>query len=95
MPFIYGSSDLKLLFSDMADELSLLKKAEKQRRMDAIIQASCKHAVKGGDALTRAEIQSLLDAMASSDAPPTCPHGRPVMKVFTKRYVEQLFKRIQ
>ncbi len=95
VPFIYGSSDLKLLFSDMADELSLLKKAEKQRRMDAIIQASCKHAVKGGDALTKAEIQSLLDAMASSDAPPTCPHGRPVMKVFTKRYVEQLFKRIQ
>ena len=95
VPFVYGSSDLKLLFSDMADELSLLKKAEKHRRMDAIIQASCKHAVKGGDVLTKAEIQSLLDAMASSDAPPTCPHGRPVMKIFTKRYVEQLFKRIQ
>ena len=95
VPFIYGTSDLKMLFSEMADELSLLKKAEKQRRLDAVIQASCKHAVKGGEKLTDAEIKSLIDAMIASDAPPTCPHGRPVLKVFTKRYVEQLFRRIQ
>lgn len=95
VPFIYGKSDLRMLFTEMLDELELLKKAEKERRLDAVIQASCKHAVKAGDKLTEAEIKALLSAMRVSGAPPTCPHGRPVLKVFTKRNIEQLFKRIQ
>lgn len=95
VPFIYGKSDLRLLFTEMLDELELLRKAEKERRLDAVIQASCKHAVKAGDKLTEAEIKALLSAMRVSGAPPTCPHGRPVLKVFTKRSIEQLFKRIQ
>ena len=95
VPFIYGSSDLNLLFEEMIDELAMLKKAEKERRLASIIQASCKHAVKGGEKLSREEIASLLERMLVSDAPPTCPHGRPIMKVYTKRMIEQLFKRIQ
>ncbi len=95
VPFIYGKSDLRMLFTEMLDDLELLKKAEKERRLDAVIQASCKHAVKAGDRLTEAEIKALLSAMRVSGAPPTCPHGRPVLKVFTKRSIEQLFKRIQ
>lgn len=95
VPFVYGKSDLRLLFTEMLDELELLRKAEKERRLDAVIQASCKHAVKAGDKLTEAEIKALLSAMRVSGAPPTCPHGRPVLKVFTKRNIEQLFKRIQ
>ena len=95
VPFIYGSSDMNLLFEEMIDELAMLKKAEKERRLASIIQASCKHAVKGGEKLSREEIASLLERMLVSDAPPTCPHGRPIMKVYTKRMIEQLFKRIQ
>lgn len=95
VPFIYGSSDLKILFTEMIDSLDLLKRAEKQRRLDAVIQASCKHAVKAGDKLTDLEIRALLEHMAESVSAPTCPHGRPVMKVFSKRSIEQLFKRIQ
>ena len=95
VPFIYGSSDLNLLFEEMIDELGMLKKAERDRKLDSVIQASCKHAVKGGDRLTQMEIEALLKRMLESGAPPTCPHGRPVMKVYTKRAIEQLFKRIQ
>ena len=95
VPFIYGSSDMKLLFTDLIDNLELLKHAEKQRRLDAVIQASCKHAVKGGEKLTQDEINALLKSMSDTEASPTCPHGRPVMKVFTRRGIEQLFKRIQ
>ncbi|MBQ3668193.1 MAG: DNA mismatch repair endonuclease MutL [Clostridia bacterium] len=95
VPFIYGKSDMTLLFEEMIDDLSMLKKAEKERKLDSVIQASCKHAVKGGDKLTNEEIRALLDRMAESGSPPTCPHGRPVMKVFSRRNIEQLFKRIQ
>ena len=95
MPFIYGSSDMRMLFEEMIDDLGMLKRAEKQRKLDSVIQASCKHAVKGGDRLSRMEIEALLKRMLESGAPPTCPHGRPIMKVYTRRSIEQLFKRIQ
>ena len=95
VPFIYGESDLKPLFVEMIDSLDMLRRAEQDRRLDAIIQASCKHAVKGGERLTNAEIGALIKQLNESSAPPTCPHGRPIMKVFTQRQVEQLFKRIQ
>ena len=95
VPFIYGESDLKPLFMEMIDSLDMLRRAEQDRRLDAIIQASCKHAVKGGERLTDAEIGALIKQLNESSAPPTCPHGRPIMKVFTQRQVEQMFKRIQ
>ena len=95
VPFIYGSSDMRMLFEEMIDDLGMLKRAEKQRKLDSVIQASCKHAVKGGDRLSRMEIEALLKRMLESGAPPTCPHGRPIMKVYTRRSIEQLFKRIQ
>jgi len=63
-------------------------------RREAIIQASCKHAVKGGDPLTNGEIEELLSAFRLSGAPMTCPHGRPVMVQMSRRELEKQFKRI-
>ncbi len=95
VPVIYGESDLRPLFVEMIDSMDMLRRAEQDRRLDAIIQASCKHAVKGGERLTNAEIGALIKQLGESSSPPTCPHGRPIMKVFTQRQVEQMFKRIQ
>ena len=41
------------------------------------------------------EISALIAAMLETGAPPTCPHGRPVVKTLTKRDLEKMFKRIQ
>ena len=60
-----------------------------------LIQASCKHAIKGGRALNRDEIDELLRHYADGSTPLTCPHGRPVMLRYSKRDFEKLFKRIQ
>ena len=37
---------------------------------------------------------SSYDEMLKTDAPPTCPHGRPVLKAFRKSEIERMFKRI-
>ena len=95
VPFVMGQSDMRMLFTELIDELDHLKTAEREKRMAGIIQASCKHAVKAGDRLTDAEIRSLLEQMTTSGAPPTCPHGRPVLRVMSKYEIERMFKRVQ
>lgn len=95
VPFVMGQSDMRMLFTELIDELDHLKTAEREKRMAGIIQASCKHAVKAGDRLTDAEIRSLLAQMTASGAPPTCPHGRPVLRAMSKYEIERMFKRVQ
>ncbi len=63
-------------------------------KREAIIQASCKHAVKAGDPLTKPEIEDLTRVFTEEGLPLTCPHGRPVMIKLTRREIEKLFKRI-
>lgn len=60
----------------------------------ALIQSSCKHAIKAGQPLDNAAIESLLSHYADGSTPLTCPHGRPVMVRITKREFEKMFKRI-
>ena len=95
VPFVMGKAELKPLFLDMLQSLGQLKSATLDARRAEIMQMACKSAVKGGDPLTDSEIASLIDEMLSTGAPPTCPHGRPVVKTMTKRDLEKLFKRIQ
>ena len=60
-----------------------------------LIQASCKHAIKGGRMLNDYEINELLSHYADGSTPLTCPHGRPVMLSYSRRDIEKFFKRIQ
>ena len=63
-------------------------------KREAIIQASCKHAVKAGDSLTKTEIEDLLRVFTEEGLPLTCPHGRPVMVKLSHKEIEKMFKRI-
>lgn len=62
--------------------------------LSRVISAACKAAVKGGEALTDAEIAALLARLSALENPYTCPHGRPVMIRKKKYELEKLFKRI-
>ena len=70
------------------------KGAKKALVREKLIYASCKHAVKGGEALQKEEIVSLLKTYVEQGIPLTCPHGRPVVARLSKRDMEKLFKRI-
>jgi len=95
VPFIMGKAELKPLFLEMLQSLSQLKAATIDARRAEIMQMACKSAVKAGDNLTDSEIAALISSMLETGAPPTCPHGRPVVKTMTRRDLEKLFKRIQ
>jgi DNA mismatch repair protein MutL len=93
VPVILGNADLKQIFLEVIDQLESLKGAARERRRAGLIMASCRHAVKAGDALSEAEIMALIAQMRSSGAPPTCPHGRPALKVIRRNEMEGMFKR--
>ena len=62
--------------------------------IDALLSSmACKAAVKAGNRLTVEEILALLATMRDTGSFSHCPHGRPVIKAFTKREIEQWFKR--
>ena len=60
-----------------------------------MLQTACKHAVKGGEALTEDELRSLLDTMIEKKVTPTCPHGRPLVVAISHYELDKKFKRIQ
>jgi len=90
-----GIPQSKSAFLDMVDHLGELRVlSTQQKRRDAILQIACKKAVKGGDKLTLEEIRPLLADMLASNAPPTCPHGRPLVVVLSRSEIEKRFRRI-
>ena len=95
VPFILGKADLKPAFMDTINALNRLRSATIDLRRAEVMQMACKSAVKGGDPLSRDEIEALIRQMLETGAPPTCPHGRPVMKALSRRELVKMFKRIQ
>lgn len=95
VPNVLGVPQTRGAFLDMVDHLGDLRVlTTQQKRRDAILQMACKKAIKGGDKLDIAEIEPLLADMISSNAPPTCPHGRPLVVVVTRSELEKRFRRI-
>ena len=95
VPMVLGQPQARAMFVELLDRLGELRVlATQERRREAILQMACKRAVKGGDTLSETEIASLIGQMREMDAPPTCPHGRPLVVRLTRGELEKRFKRI-
>jgi len=95
VPNVLGVPQSRSAFLEMVDRLGELRVlSTQQKRRDAILQMACKKAIKGGDKLTMEEIEPLIAEMMVSNAPPTCPHGRPLVVILTRNELEKRFRRI-
>ena len=61
---------------------------------DRVATMSCKAAVKGGNRLSAAEANELIDQLLNLENPYACPHGRPTIISMSKYELENKFKRI-
>ena len=63
-------------------------------RREAVIRAACRSAVKAGDRLSETELKSIVESFLETNVIPTCPHGRPVISVLSRKALEKSFKRV-
>ncbi len=91
---LYGHSEREL-FLAVLDELADGNSRGSYRIIEEkIASMSCKASVKGGDSLTQAEAEELIDELLSCDNPYNCPHGRPTIIELSRTDLEKRFKRI-
>ena len=95
VPALAGLANPRELFLDILERFG----SENNSRdsggfLDTILATmACKAAVKAGTSLSKQEIDTLLNEMTRADLFSHCPHGRPVIKQFTRDEVKKWFYR--
>ena len=86
--------DTQEIFLETLDEINTVARTAKQEKEEKFIATvACKAAVKAHMALTREEVDSLMDKLLELPNPFTCPHGRPTAIKMTQYDIEKKFAR--
>ena len=95
IPADFEAVDMKSMFLDMLDDFTNISGREAPELiLEKVASMSCKAAIKGGDSISRAEAEQLIDELLSLENPYHCPHGRPTIISMSKYEIEKKFKRI-
>ena len=94
VPNICMDLDTKQLFLDILDEIDTVALTARQEKEDKFIATiACKASVKANMALTKEEVDSLMQKLLVLPNPFTCPHGRPTAIKMTNYDLERKFRR--
>ena len=94
VPNICLDLDTKELFLETLDEINTVARTAKQEKEEKFIATvACKAAVKANMALTKQEVDKLMEQLLVLPNPFTCPHGRPTAIKMTKIDIEKKFSR--
>ncbi len=95
IPALLGDANAGALLRDLADDLGASdSQGEVHRVLDRLAATTaCHAAVKVNFPLTTEKMTYLLDELGKTNAPMTCPHGRPVVLRMTHRELERNFHR--
>lgn len=94
VPAIGTATAPQELFLDVLEQFGSEKDIQGGNHLETIIATmACKAAVKSGDQLSDQEIRALLGRMSRADLFSHCPHGRPVVKIFSQLDIKNWFHR--
>ena len=86
--------DTQEIFLETLDEINTVARTAKQELEDKFLATvACKAAVKAHMALSKEEVDSLMDQLLRLPNPFTCPHGRPTVIKMSKNDIEKKFSR--
>ena len=94
IPALLDQHDASQLLAEIAINLKNHKHDPIPQILDDLFHSvACKAAVKAHDKNEPLELQTLLERVYYDDAIRYCPHGRPVIQVWTKAKINKLFGR--
>jgi DNA mismatch repair protein MutL len=94
VPVVLGTQMPEGLIEDLIADLvaERLKSADgRKERITTVI--ACRGAIKAGTVLSPEQMRRLLDQLARTESPWTCPHGRPTMVAFSRSVLDGMFHR--
>jgi DNA mismatch repair protein MutL len=96
VPAGVGAPDAEKLLTEILDGIERENSAISIETLQAKIAAStaCHAAIKVNMPLEHSKMEWLLDALAKTDCPMSCPHGRPVVLRYSLKEIEKAFHRI-
>ena len=96
VPAGIAPGDAKKLLTEILDGIERENAAISIDTLQAKIAAStaCHAAIKINMPLDQTKMEWLLDELARTEAPMSCPHGRPIVLRYSVKEIERAFKRI-
>jgi DNA mismatch repair protein MutL len=90
------ASDIEKMLHELLDQFEREEQAENLERVRHRIAASiaCHAAIKVNTPLEQQKMDWLLQELAKTECPMTCPHGRPVVLRYSLKDIQRAFKRI-
>ncbi|HIX83515.1 MAG TPA: DNA mismatch repair endonuclease MutL [Candidatus Megamonas gallistercoris] len=96
IPADIKSSEAETVFREILHSLAQLHAPTPQEiRHSCLAMTACKAAIKAGDILNIAQMKIILNELANTSLPYTCPHGRPTIIKFSTYDLEKMFRRVQ
>lgn len=95
VPDILKCGKCDRLISELAEELSSVGGSLKveEKIEGALMRIACHSVIRGPRPLAREEGAALLKELSKIDFASHCPHGRPVVKKYSRKEIESAFKR--
>jgi DNA mismatch repair protein MutL len=96
IPAGIATNDADKLLTEILDGIERENAAISSETLQAKIAAStaCHAAIKVNMPLDQTKMEWLLAALAKTDCPMSCPHGRPVVLRYSVKEIERAFQRI-
>ncbi|MBI4948652.1 MAG: DNA mismatch repair endonuclease MutL [Deltaproteobacteria bacterium] len=95
VPEVLKSGRCDKLIGELSEELSNVGGSLKieDKLEGALMRIACHSVIRGPRQLTKEEGAALLKELARIDFASHCPHGRPVVKKYSRKDIESAFKR--
>lgn len=93
IPLLFGRLQPKEIIFDVLHMLEEGKYKIEENKEEIVTRMACRSAVMAGETLTIQEMEKMMDDLARTELPFTCPHGRPTIIKVTAEELEKKFKR--
>lgn len=93
IPAIMSSTTVNEFLSVFLNDKEITDTTLSEALCHKVATMACKASIRAGDVLTNAQIEAFVNQYLQTKNLPLCPHGRPIMLVYSRSNLESLFAR--